>query len=103
MSAGLGTVPAEQTYLDVSQGNRVFDSLYDSDLPRRVAARIGAVAGRGRWCERAESAPAEIVPGLLACDARAAGEAAVAARECFDARPQLSDARSRRLRGATTS
>ena len=33
MSAGLGSVPAEQTYLDIGQGNRVFDSLYDSDLP----------------------------------------------------------------------
>src|SRR5215475_10245613 len=27
LSAGLGSVPAEQTYLDVSQGNRVFNSL----------------------------------------------------------------------------
>jgi len=33
LSAGLGTVPAEQTYLDITQGNRVFDSLYSSDLP----------------------------------------------------------------------
>ena len=33
LSAGLGSVPAEQTYLDISQGNRVFDSLYDSELP----------------------------------------------------------------------
>ena len=62
MSAGLGTVPAEQTYLDIGQGNRVFDSLYDRPLPehRGDAAR--------RWrevVERAESAPADIVPGLL--------------------------------------
>ncbi|HET7590470.1 MAG TPA: hypothetical protein VFK14_09880 [Solirubrobacterales bacterium] len=62
MSAGLGKVPAEQTRLDVGQGNRVFDSLYDEPLPAR--------AGDGsRWwrevVERAESAPAEIVPGLL--------------------------------------
>ena len=34
MSAGLGAVPAEQTYLDITQGNRVFDSLYDAELPR---------------------------------------------------------------------
>src|SRR6185312_2639823 len=34
MSAGLGTVSADQTYLDVGAGNRVFDSLYDGgDLP----------------------------------------------------------------------
>jgi hypothetical protein len=61
MSAGLGTVPPLQTYLDVGQGNRVFDSLYDRPLP-------GHHAG-AKWLlevvERAESAPAEIVPGLL--------------------------------------
>ncbi len=62
MSAGLGTVPPEQTYLDVGQGNRVFDSLYDRPLPEPGG-------DRSRWwrevVERAESAPAEIVPGLL--------------------------------------
>jgi len=61
MSAGLGTVPPLQTYLDVSQGNRVFDSLYDRPLPEYRN-------GVGWWLEvveRAESAPAEIVPGLL--------------------------------------
>jgi hypothetical protein len=62
MSAGLGAVPAEQTRLDVGQGNRVFDSLYDSPLPELHR-------DRARWwrevVERAESAPAEIVPGLL--------------------------------------
>ena len=69
MSAGLGTVPAEQTYLDVGQGNRVFDSLYDEPLPARD--------GRAGWwravVERAESAPAEIVPGLLPSTLGAAG------------------------------
>jgi len=62
MSAGLGTVPPEQTYLDIGQGNRVFDSLYDEDLPERGRG------GAGWWravVERAESAPADIVPGLL--------------------------------------
>lgn len=62
MSAGLGKVPPAQTYLDVGQGNRVFDSLYDSPLPERRG-------DHARWwrevVERAESAPAEIVPGLL--------------------------------------
>jgi hypothetical protein len=70
MSAGLGTVPPEQTYLDVGQGNRVFSSLYDTPLP--------ALEGnRARWwravVERAESAPADIIPGLLYSDLRAAG------------------------------
>jgi hypothetical protein len=65
MSAGLGAVPANQTYLDIGQGNRVFDSLYDSPLPR-----LGPAPNCFRWEEevkkRAESAPAEIVPFLLA-------------------------------------
>ncbi len=62
LSAGLGTVPAQQTYLDISQGNRVFDSLYDSSLP-------DLNGDCPSWWklieERAASAPAEIVPGLL--------------------------------------
>jgi hypothetical protein len=70
MSAGLGTVPPQQTYLDVGQGNRVFDSLYDSPLPQLQG-------DRGRWwrevVERAESAPAEIVPGLLTSTLAGAG------------------------------
>ncbi len=70
MSAGLGTVPPEQTFLDIGQGNRVFDSLYDTDLPARTGNRAAwwrAVA------ERAESAPADIVPGLLAATLRKEG------------------------------
>lgn len=70
MSAGLGTVPAEQTYLDIGQGNRVFDSLYERPLPELKGDRT-------RWwrevVERAESAPADIVPGLLAKTLVAAG------------------------------
>ena len=69
MSAGLGTVPPLQTYLDVGQGNRVFDSLYDRPLPERRP-------GEGWWrevVERAVSAPAEIVPGLLRKTLREAG------------------------------
>ena len=62
LSAGLGAVPAQQTYLDVGQGNRVFDSLYDSELPalgRACESWLGAVD------KRAESAPAEVEPTLL--------------------------------------
>jgi hypothetical protein len=66
MSAGLGSVPATQTYLDVSQGNRVFDSLYDAELPRDVGGGICGPTYSAAVVERAESAPAEIVPGLLA-------------------------------------
>jgi hypothetical protein len=62
LSAGLGSVPAEQTYLDITQGNRIFDSLYDEELPS--SERCGPAFWRA-VIERAESAPAEIEPGLL--------------------------------------
>ncbi|HEY0129842.1 MAG TPA: hypothetical protein VGB57_00440, partial [Allosphingosinicella sp.] len=69
MSAGLGAVPRNQTYLDIGQGNRVFDSLYDQSLPWSQ--------GCGSWQKevevRAESAPAEIVPFLLVRKARRHG------------------------------
>ncbi len=64
MSAGLGSVPPEQTYLDIGAGNRVFDSLYSPQLP--PSSRGGC---DNRWTEevqeRAESAPDEIEPFLL--------------------------------------
>jgi hypothetical protein len=65
MSAGIGSVPSEQTFLDISQGNRIDDTLYDRDLPglfpfaREVPDWPTIVA-------RAETAPADLVPGLLA-------------------------------------
>jgi hypothetical protein len=70
MSAGLGTVSATQTYLDIGQGNRVFDSLYDEDLPEREG---DPTAWWRAVKERAESAPADIVPGLLAATLKQAG------------------------------
>jgi hypothetical protein len=72
MSAGLGAVPTNQTYLDIGQGNRVFDSLYDEKLPWRAG-------GCGTWqqavVQRAESAPADIVPFLLIRAVRSHGVA----------------------------
>jgi hypothetical protein len=68
-------VPAAQTYLDISQGNRVFDSLYDEDLPPKE----GKLSPKecGAWWDaadkRAESAPADIVPGLLVSTLEHAG------------------------------
>ncbi|HET7444825.1 MAG TPA: hypothetical protein VFJ57_09225 [Solirubrobacterales bacterium] len=62
MSAGLGSVSAQQTYLDISQGNRVFDSLYDEPLPPLTR---DCQAWQEEVTKRAESAPAEIVPFLL--------------------------------------
>ena len=62
MSAGLGAVPPQQTYLDVGQGNRVFSSLYKEPLPE------GGPGTPGWWRaveRRAATAPADIEPGLL--------------------------------------
>jgi hypothetical protein len=96
LSAGLGTVPREQTYLDVTQGNRVFNSLYDSELPPfngDCSSWWPAVV------KRADSAPAEIVPGLLASTlassgvgVRARGEASCtfSAHPSSDGRPATS-------------
>ena len=71
MSAGLGRVPAGQTYLDIGQGNRIFTSLYPEPLPplyvtgNRVPADLWA-----RVVVRADGAPADIEPGPAGDDAR---------------------------------
>lgn len=64
MSAGLGNVLPDQTYLDIGQGARAFNSLYDEPLS------LGLPSGDRikRWSQivaRAESAPGSILPGLL--------------------------------------
>ncbi len=72
LSAGIGDVSPHQTYLDVSQGTRIPGSLYDRPLPR-LAIRPGGGdeverVPAGQWAtvrERADSAPADVVPGLL--------------------------------------
>jgi len=73
MSAGLGSVPAEQTDLDITQGNRVFDSLYDSALPR-LRVPLDRPVTDPALLRRADSAPAEIAPGLLASTLESAGK-----------------------------
>jgi hypothetical protein len=73
MSAGLGTVTPEQTYLDIGAGNRVFNSLYDHELPPMPRARGACPPWFAEARDRAGSAPDEIEPGLLvrsALDAR---------------------------------
>src|SRR4029077_1542432 len=65
-----GSVPAEQTYLDVTQGNRVFDSLYEGKLPSSESCASDFWRAVD---ERADSAPAEIVPGLLTSTLESAG------------------------------
>jgi hypothetical protein len=74
VSASLGDVPVAQTYLDISQGNRVNKNLYDSDLPR-LYVRDGRVPAPA-WSDavdRAEDAPADVVPGLLGSTLAEAG------------------------------
>jgi hypothetical protein len=67
-------VPAAQTYLDITQGNRVSESLYDEELPLIGFNHRGV--DRRDWdaiTERAGDAPADIVPGLLASTLEGAG------------------------------
>ena len=74
ISAGLGSVPVAQTFLDISQGNRVNQNLYDGELPR-LYVQEGRVPARlwDQVVNRADSAPANIVPGLLATTLANAG------------------------------
>jgi hypothetical protein len=64
MSTGIGQVPAEQTYLDISQGNRVANLLYDGWLAR-ISISGPSLGGWQDILDRAGSAPASIEPGLL--------------------------------------
>jgi hypothetical protein len=92
LSAGLGAVPPDQTYLDITQGNRVFDSLYDTALPPlgRDCSAWNAVVSR------ADSAPADVVPGLLAATLRRSGAAVRVGGEasCTFSAPPSSDGRA---------
>jgi hypothetical protein len=69
LSAGIGDVPAAQTYLDVGQGNRVSETLYDGALPTTEPQGTRVPHWR-QIVDRADSAPADIVPGLLAATLR---------------------------------
>lgn len=72
MSAGLSAVSATQTSLDISAGNRVFTSLYPGENP--FVFRTGRrVPGWDEIVDRAEGAPADIVPGLLGATLADAG------------------------------
>jgi hypothetical protein len=74
LSAGLGNVPAAQTYLDIGQGNRIFGSLYDFPLPplEIVGGEVPPVLW-DRAVERAEKVPADIALGLLGSAIREQG------------------------------
>jgi hypothetical protein len=75
VSAGIGRVPASQTYLDITQGNRTSQSLYGGDLPSRIPLDRRGVPPPiwDRILERADGAPADVVPGLLASTLEQAG------------------------------
>jgi len=72
MSAGLSTVSSTQTFLDVSAGNRIFTSLYPGEDPIVIRAKE-QVPDWDEIVERAEGAPGDIVPGLLATTLADAG------------------------------
>jgi len=80
MSAGVGGVPPEQTYLDMGQGARVSSVLYDEPLPPvrprpGTAGRPASIPSRA-WeqvRQRADAVPADLVPGLLGSTLRAGG------------------------------
>jgi len=78
MNPGLGDVSAQQTWLDVSQGTRAFDSSYDTPLDRLYPA--GEFAhGWEKAVKRAKNADSPVIPGLLATVLAAEGIDAVAA------------------------
>ena len=82
--------------MDVTQGNRVFDSLYDEELP--AMSRGGCTPAWWKAVEeRAESAPADIVPGLLASTLESAG---TGVRAGGGASCTFSSTRSREARAA---
>lgn len=83
LSSGIGSsIPAAQTYLDISQGARVFQHFYDDPLPSFLLTERGVEPGDWREIvERADSAPADIVPGLLASTLEDAGRPSGAERE----------------------
>jgi hypothetical protein len=64
LSAGLSTVRSTQSYLDISQGNRIFTSLYPVQIPSSLATAARVPGWRG-LVDRSERAPANLVPGLL--------------------------------------
>ncbi len=73
LSAGIDGVSPEQTYLDVTQGNRIDDDLYDEPLPE-VEPLGTRVPGWSRIVDRADAAPADLVPGLLSSAIRQSGQ-----------------------------
>ncbi|HEY8467752.1 MAG TPA: hypothetical protein VIL04_13230 [Solirubrobacterales bacterium] len=75
MSGGIGSVPASQTYLDITQGARTNASVYPEDVPLVLVNPVRGVQP-AKWRivkRRAREAPAEVEPGLLGSALQAAG------------------------------
>jgi hypothetical protein len=75
VSASLGAYTPEQVLLDLSAGARVQTSLYDGDLPADVRLADRHIAGWAKIVARADTPPADIVPGALAQAVRDSGRA----------------------------
>ncbi|MGH2978858.1 MAG: hypothetical protein ACRDLQ_04390 [Solirubrobacterales bacterium] len=74
MSAIQGSYAPEQTFLDMSAGARTTTSLYDTEVPTDLRLTSdGRISSWRAIVERAATAPADVVPGLLASTVRAAG------------------------------
>ncbi len=74
MSAIQGSYTPEQTFLDMSAGARTTTSLYDGEVPTDLRlAPDGRMSSWQAIAERAGTAPADVVPGLLASSVREAG------------------------------
>ncbi len=73
MSSIQGSYTPEQTFLDMSAGARTTTSLYDDDVPTDMQLQGDRISSWPLIVERAGTAPADVVPGLLAASVRAAG------------------------------
>lgn len=76
MSPTLGGYARRQMLLDVGQGSRISTRAYDEPVPPLALRRTRREARIARWqaaVERAEAAPGDAVPGLLASAVAAAG------------------------------
>ena len=107
ISAGLGSVPVAQTFLDIGQGNRVNENLYDGELPRlyvrdgRVPPRLWdriVDAGRQRTREHRSRAARLDAGATPACPVAAEADSGLATLIGVDEDGAVPIARRRRLR-----
>jgi hypothetical protein len=100
LSAGIGEVPAAQTYLDIGQANRVSERLYDETLPGLGTRPLTAQSWR-EVVDRADGVPADLVPGLLAAALKSGRRTILAATRLGLPALIAADRNGRILRGHT--